>query len=137
VVARKSGGGGSVVVGGGGAQKRMRMRDPSVHNPCREGAPGGIPRARVHARRVSPKGGRAIDAALSAETPSATAAKLSLAIIREVDPPPQTTLEIGANLTVEDVNGMGFSELMAVAKQHGIELPSELSTPPELTPPSL
>jgi hypothetical protein len=60
------------------------------------------------------------------------AAQLALGIIREADPPNQAVLEVGANLTVDAVQGMSFSELMRVAEAHGIEVPSA----PELTPPS-
>jgi hypothetical protein len=77
------------------------------------------------------RGGRAISAALDPEVPPAKAAALSLAIIREVDPPVQASVEVSADLTPEDVRSMSYSELIATARALQIEIPEDVPTPPE------
>jgi hypothetical protein len=86
---------------------------------------GHPPRARVDVVSLS-LGGRAISAALDPEIPPAKAAALSLAIIREVDPPVQASVEVSADLTPEDVRSMSYSELIATARAIGVEIPGSL-----------
>lgn len=67
--------------------------------------------------------GTALNAALSPETDPVKAAQLSLAIIREADPPSQSTLELSADLSREDIEKLSLSEALALARQLGIEIP--------------
>jgi hypothetical protein len=54
------------------------------------------------------------------------AGALALRVIDTVDPSSQTSLELSASLSPEQVNGLSLNEALAVAAQLGIEVP----TPP-------
>jgi hypothetical protein len=46
--------------------------------------------------------------------------------MREVDPPIQASVQVDAGLTVEDVNAMSYSQLIATARAIGVEIPGSL-----------
>jgi len=66
--------------------------------------------------------GRAVGAALSAETDDAKAAGTALRLISEADPPVQASVEVSGDLSADAVNQMSYSQLLAVAENLGIDL---------------
>jgi hypothetical protein len=76
----------------------------------------------VESKRLA---GTALAPILDPETDPVKAAQLSLAIIREADPPAQASVELRADLTPEDVEKLSWSEAIALARQLGMELPGD------------
>jgi hypothetical protein len=66
-----------------------------------------------------------MNAALDSGTDDVKAAHLSLAIMREVDPPAQATMEVRAEVTPEDVEKLSLSEAIALARELGLEIPGD------------
>jgi hypothetical protein len=69
--------------------------------------------------------GRAVNAVLSPEVSDEKAGKLALELIREADPPAQTTVELSTNITPEEIERMTLSEAIAYAQANGIPIPDE------------
>jgi hypothetical protein len=67
--------------------------------------------------------GTAVNAALNSEADPLRAGSLALRLIETADPPSQTSLELSANLTPEDIEKLSWSEALALARQLGIEIP--------------
>lgn len=72
--------------------------------------------------------GRVLGAALSPETDDAKAAGIALAVIREVDPSQEASVEISGDV---DLNSLSYSQLLGLAAQYGIDPQGQDSTPPE------
>lgn len=64
--------------------------------------------------------------------------RLALAVIKEADPAPQAEISVSTDLSVEDVQGMSYSQLLAVAEKLGIDPspPDPQPAPLEVTPES-
>jgi hypothetical protein len=83
-------------------------------------SPRSILKAEVN-RVVARLAGTAVNAALDPESDPLKAGALALRLIETADPPSQATLEISADLTPEQIEGMSWSEALAAAKQLGID----------------
>jgi hypothetical protein len=91
---------------------------------------GSLP-SELLARLSAEPGRRALDAALDPEADPIKAGNLALKLIETADPPSQSTLELSANLTPEQVERLSLREAIAYAERLGIEVPAEL--PPAAT----
>jgi hypothetical protein len=65
--------------------------------------------------------GRAVGAAISAQTPDVQAAKLCLEIIDAVDPKLSTVTEVTGEIDPSQLESLSLSQLMSFAHQHGVE----------------
>jgi hypothetical protein len=63
-----------------------------------------------------------IGAILSSETPDAKAAALGIQLVNTVDPPQTASVEVSGDLSMDAVNQMSYSQLLAVAQAYNIDL---------------
>jgi hypothetical protein len=86
--------------------------------------------------RVSTSG-RAVGAALNPETEDAKAAGIAIRLIEQADPPSQATVEVSGPVSVEDIKGWSFSQLIAYADAHGIDYTRPPDDPSQTSPTAL
>ena len=92
---------------------RVRAEARLVLGNSRPTSPRGVLKAKAFAARE-----RLADAAVQGALKDP---RLALAVIREVDPPIEATVSVAMPATPEDVKGMSLRDLLALAKEHGIE----------------
>jgi hypothetical protein len=107
------------------AQVRASMR--LLLGNTRVMSPRNVLRARatVEAERLAD---RAVNGALSDKVDDATGAKLAMALIDQVDPPVEASVEVKFPQSAEDVDKLSYRELLALADELGIRPSSEVTT---------
>jgi hypothetical protein len=113
-------------------QLAVRATLRAMYGTNRSVGPRAVLRAHVD-RQAERIVARALNGALSSEVPDEKAAKLALELIREADPVVKATVEFSENVTPAEVDAMSYRELLAIARQEGLEVPGGLPGATELS----